>query len=229
MFFFSVEDELITSYAPKAVAAGKAEGDGRLTSSSAHRAAGQAQRIAEGASLQIHRNTWRYNKLVEHQRELVLEHRDRVLHTDAAVQAFTVRYPDRVAELAGSAGQETLTRASRQIVLYHLDRAWADHLAMLGDIREGIHLRALGQGPNPFVASLDPLTEFHAEAVPLFRKLLADVEEKAAETFEKAAITSDGADLPALGLVRPTATWTYLVKDNPFGTIGERLARKLSR
>lgn len=36
---------------------------------------------------------------------------------------------------------------------------------MLADIREGIHLRALGHGPNPFIMALDPLAEFHSEAV----------------------------------------------------------------
>ena len=70
-----------------------------------------------------------------------------------------------------------LAAAARQIVLYHLDRGWADHLAVLAEIREGIHLRALGHGPNPFVMALDPLAEFHREAVALFTRLLDQVEE----------------------------------------------------
>src|SRR5258708_30672741 len=39
-----------------------------------------------------------------------------------------------------------------------LDRKWADHLRYLADVREGIHLRALGRG-------LSPLDEFHKEAI----------------------------------------------------------------
>ena len=105
-----------------------------------------------------------------------------------------------------------LAEAARQIVLYHLDRGWADHLAVLAEIREGIHLRALGHGPNPFIMALDPLAEFHAEAVKLFARLLDQVEERSAETFQTAAITAAGVDLDAAGLKRPTATWTYLVQ-----------------
>jgi preprotein translocase subunit SecA len=122
-----------------------------------------------------------------------------------------------------------LAGAARQIVLNHLDRGWADYLGVLAGIREGIHLRALGHGPNPFIMALDPLTEFHREAVGLFTRLLDQVEERSAETFQTAAITNAGVDLSAAGLKRPTATWTYLVQDNPFGTGLDRALRRLGR
>lgn len=122
-----------------------------------------------------------------------------------------------------------LAGAARTIVLYHLDRGWADHLAVLAEIREGIHLRALGQGPNPFGMSLDPLAEFHAEAVKLFARLLDQVQDRSAETFRTAAITGAGIDLDAAGLKRPTATWTYVVRDNPFGTPLDRALGQLAR
>jgi len=41
-------------------------------------------------------------------------------------------------------------------------------------------------------------------------------------------ITVAGADLDAAGLKRPSATWTYLVQDNPFGTVLDRALRRLS-
>jgi preprotein translocase subunit SecA len=99
---------------------------------------------------------------------------------------------------------------------------------VLAGIREGIHLRALGHGPNPFIMALDPLAEFHREAVALFGRLLDEVEERSAETFRTATITADGVDLDAAGLKRPSATWTYLVQDNPFGTGLDRALRRLS-
>ena len=112
-------------------------------------------------------------------------------------------------------------------MLYHLDRGWADHLAVLADIREGIHLRALGSGALGM--SRDPLTDFHAEAVKLFESLLDQVQEQSAETFETAPITAAGVDLDAADLKRPTATWTYVVQDNPFGTEFDRALRRLAR
>ena len=65
-------------------------------------------------------------------------------------------------------------------MLYHLDRGWADHLAYLADIRESIHLRALGHQ--------NPLDEFHRMAVDAFASLAADAIEAAQQTFETANV-----------------------------------------
>jgi preprotein translocase subunit SecA len=227
VFFVSMEDELVTGYAPDAAPPRGVADDGRVSDAAAHRAVAHAQRVAEGANLQIHRNSWRYSKLVDDQRDIVLKHRTRMLTTDAALQALAARCPDRHAELAGTVEASVLAAAARQIVLYHLDRGWTDQLAELAEIREGIHLRALGHGPNPFIMSLDPLAEFHAEAVKLFARLFDQVEEASAETFQTAEITAEGVDLDSAGLKRPSATWTYLVQDNPFGTDVDRALRRL--
>jgi preprotein translocase subunit SecA len=230
VFFVSFEDDLITSFAPEAEPPQDVAPDGRVRDARADAVVTHAQRVADGANLQIHRNTYRYNKLVEDQRRVVLTHRDRLLRGDAALVALGGRRPERFDELADSVDEDVLAGAARTIVLYHLDRGWADHLAALADIREGIHLRAFGQGPNPFGMSLDPVAEFQAEAVKLFASLLDEVEESSAETFATATITGAGVDLDAAGLRRPSATWTYVVRDNPFdtslsGALG-RLARR---
>jgi preprotein translocase subunit SecA len=222
VFFASMEDQLVEHYAPDAAAPRAVAADGSVDDPGAHWTMDHAQRVAEGANLEIHRNTWRYSQLVEDQRRLVLEQRNRVLTTGAALQSLARRCPQRYAELSATAGPEVLDDAARQIVLYHLDRGWADHLAALAGVREGIHLRALGRG-------LNPLNEFHREAVTLFSRLLRDVEERSAETFQTVPITDSGADLGAVGLKRPTATWTYLVQDNPFGTDIDRALRRVGR
>jgi preprotein translocase subunit SecA len=225
VFLISMEDQLVTSHVPDAGRPREADADGRLTDRRAGHTIRHAQRVAEGEQLEIHRNTWRYNHLIEHQRKLILQHRDRVLRTDAALRSLAARCPDRYQELRGAVDEPVLVLAARQIVLYHLDRAWVDHLAMLAYIREGIHLRALGFSPSPFIISLDPLAEFHAEAVPLYYRLLRQVPEESAQTFQTVTITAEGADLAGAGLRRPTATWTYLVRDNPFGSVGDRVLR----
>ena len=144
-----------------------------------------------------------------------------MLRTDAALRALARQSPDRAEALAATVPDEVLVDAARQITLWHLDRAWADHLSYLADLREGIHLRALGRG-------LNPLDEFHKEAVRAFSGLLAAVEEHSVESFETVPITADGADLTGAGLRRPTATWTYLVQDNPFGTDIDRALRSVA-
>jgi preprotein translocase subunit SecA len=222
VFFASMQDELVTRYAPDADPPAAAAEDGSITDATAHETVAHAQRVAEGVSLELHRNTWRYNELIEVQRGNVLEQRDRVLSTDAALRAFARRCPDRFAELSAIASEDVLADAARQITLWHLDRAWADHLGFLANLREGIHLRALGRG-------LNPLDEFHKESVRVFSGLLQEVEEQSAESFETVPITAEGADLSAAGLKRPTSTWTYLVQDNPFGTDIDRALRSVGR
>jgi preprotein translocase subunit SecA len=222
VFFVSMRDELVTQYVPDARPPAATAEDGGTADPGAIETVAHAQRIAEGVSLEIHRNTWRYSKLIDTQRGIVMEQRDRVLRTDAALRALARRCPGRFAELGAVAGEDVLTTAARQITLWHLDRAWADHLTYLADLREGIYLRALGHG-------LNPLDEFHKEAVRVFSGLFKEVEERSAESFETVPVTADGADLEAAGLKRPTATWTYLVQDNPFGTDIDRALRSVGR
>jgi preprotein translocase subunit SecA len=111
--------------------------------------------------------------------------------------------------------------AARSIALFHLDRLWADHLAYLSDVREGVHLRAL--------AKLDPLDEFHRAAVPAFAQLMSDADERTVATFDEVDITRPGWDLAEAGVVRPSATWTYMVHDNPFGSEMERFFAAAAR
>jgi preprotein translocase subunit SecA len=222
VFFTSLQDELVARYAPEDGVPGATSKDGSLQDPAAHETIGHAQRVAEGVSLEIHRTTWQYSKLVDDQRHIVLAQRDRVLRTDAALRALARRCPDRFAELSILASDDVLVDTARQITLWHLDRGWADHLAHLADVREGIHLRALGRG-------LSPLDEFHKEAIRVFSGLLGAVEDQIAETFETVPVTAEGADLGATGLKRPSATWTYLVKDNPFGTDIDRAVRSVAR
>ena len=106
-----------------------------------------------------------------------------------------------------SLSEEQLERICRQIMLYHLDRGWADHLAYLSDIRESIHLRALGHQK--------PIDEFHRMAVDAFASLAADAIEAAQQTFETANVLDEEHGLDLSKLARPTSTWTYMVHDNP--------------
>jgi preprotein translocase subunit SecA len=222
VFFTSFEDELVVKYAPEARAPAATSADGSLQEPAAHETVGHAQRVAEGVSLEIHRTTWSYSKLVDEQRNIVLAQRDRVLRTDAALRALARRCPDRFAEMSAVLSDDLLVDVARQITLWHLDREWADHLGYLADLREGIHLRALGRG-------LSPLSEFHKEAIRAFSGLLAAAEDRVAETFETVPLTADGVDLGGAGLKRPSATWTYLVQENPMGTDIDRALRSVAR
>ncbi|WP_436494113.1 accessory Sec system translocase SecA2 [Actinokineospora sp. HUAS TT18] len=215
--YASLADELVTQYAPDAAAGSDPDDDGRLDDATAQRFIEHAQRVAEGVHLDIHRNTWRYTRLIEHQRGLVLAYRDDVLRTDLAAEQLKERCPDRWAAL--DVDDEVLGKVARQILLYHLDDRWTHHLAFLSDVRETIHLRAL--------ARETPIDEFHRAAIGEFKGIMKEIGERAGETFEEAEITADGIDLAAAGLRRPTSTWTYLVHDNPFDSDAEQALQRV--
>ncbi|GIG87399.1 protein translocase subunit SecA [Plantactinospora endophytica] len=217
VFFVSLEDNLVIRHAPDAIPPSpRMNADGLVTDEQVDFAIEHAQRIAEGVNHEIHRNTWRYSVVIEQQRKALAERRERLLTSEVAAQMLTERFPDRAKEM----DEELLSRVGRSIALYHLDRLWAHHLAELSEVREGVHLRALGR--------LDPLDEFHRSAVPAFNALVPEIETRTVETFEENEFDEDwqpGGD----ELVRPSATWTYLVHDNPFGSELDRLIAAVGR
>jgi preprotein translocase subunit SecA len=118
-------------------------------------------------------------------------------------------------------GQQVLRDVEKQITLFQIDRCWADHLARVAEIRENIHLRAL--------ANLDPLDEFHKAVGREFADLLERIDEQILTTFRSAQIDKDGLKLDGEGLRGPSSTWTYMISDNPFGDVLQRLFRGLKR
>jgi preprotein translocase subunit SecA len=207
VFFASWEDDVVVANLEQQKLPMQTDEDGRIVHEKAAQLLGHAQRVAEGKLLDVHANTWRYNQLVAQQRSIISERREKLLRTDTARQELAERSPKRYELLLEEIGEERLERICRLIMLYHLDRGWADHQAYLSDIRESIHLRALGRQ--------NPLDEFHRLAVDAFGSLAADAIEAAQQTFETANVTEDEPGLDLSKLARPTSTWTYMIHDNP--------------
>ncbi|MCX5064714.1 accessory Sec system translocase SecA2 [Micromonospora lupini] len=217
VFFVSLEDDLVVRHAADAVPASpRMNADGLVTDEQVDYAVEHAQRVAEGVNHEIHRNTWRYSVVIEQQRIALAARRERLLTSDVAALMLLDKVPDK----AGEMDEDLLARVARSIALFHLDRLWAEHLAELSEVREGVHLRALGR--------LDPLDEFHRAAVPAFNNLVPEIEARTIATFTETEFDEDWT--PEDGtLIRPTATWTYLVHDNPFGSELDRLIASIGR
>ncbi|MBQ1012367.1 accessory Sec system translocase SecA2 [Micromonospora sp. M51] len=217
VFFVSLEDDLVVRHAADSVPASpRMNADGLVTDDQVDYAVEHAQRVAEGVNHEIHRNTWRYSVVIEQQRKALAARRERLLTSDVAAVMLLEKEPEK----AGEMDEDLLARAARSIALYHLDRLWAEHLAELSEVREGVHLRALGR--------LDPLDEFHRAAVPAFNDLIPEIEARTIATFNETEFDEDWQ--PDDGtLVRPTATWTYLVHDHPFGSELDRLIASIGR
>jgi preprotein translocase subunit SecA len=205
--FSSWEDDVVVAHLEAGKLPTETDEDGKIVNPKAAGLLDHAQRVAEGALLDVHANTWRYNQLIAQQRAIIVERRDTLLRTASAREELKARSPERYEELAEELSEQRLETTCRLIMLYHLDRGWADHQAYLADIRESIHLRALGRQ--------NPLDEFHRMAVDAFASLAADAIEAAQQTFETANVLEEEPGLDLSKLARPTSTWTYMIHDNP--------------
>jgi len=264
VFFSSLEDPLVTRNLSFKRDPESSEPDGSMGSRGVELIE-QAQRVAEGVMLELHANTWRYNTLVNQQRDIIVARRMALLRTDEALTDLAelepVRYqslldghlpapakaeqkdaeqkdaeaPDGVdaadvtaaddgADLDGISDfgpvtekveKPVLAQAAREIMLFHLDRAWSDHLAYVSDVRSSIHLRAIGRE--------SPLDEFHRLILAEYTRLPAEAIAAARKTFRAATITNDGVDLGSAGEHRATSTWTYMVHDNLFSSGGAKM------
>ncbi len=205
LFFVSDTDPLIVR-----------GGDGLTAADVEH-----AQRIAEGEATELRRITWQYNQQLQAQRRQVLDRRERLLTGDHAADQLAAAAPERWAELPDTITAEVRTQAARQLLLACLDRRWSDHLALAEHVREGIHFRSIGRE--------NPLHAFNREIADAYRGFADRVLEDAVEAFADAVITEDGIELTGAGAERPSATWTYLVSDNPFGTPEDQLLAAAGR
>jgi preprotein translocase subunit SecA len=172
----------------------------------------RAQRIIEGQNFEIRKTLWRYAAMVEEQRAEMCERREDLLCGAAEAAVCAQGAPAHHAELARAAGADEVRRAERRLTLILLDRRWSNHLALIDDIREGIHLQRYG-GRNP-------LTEFQRQIIDAYAAMMEGLRDEVVETFTR--LRADGAtiDLERAGLRGPSSTWTYLINDNPFSSFG---------
>ncbi|WP_223881334.1 accessory Sec system translocase SecA2 [Nesterenkonia ebinurensis] len=179
------------------------------------------QAIAEGLRTDRHRATWTYNRAIAAQRATVLAHRATAIRSQAADERLHELIPEHIERLQDSCGPAPVAATVRDAALYYLDEHWVTHLALLQEIRDGIHLRAL--------AGQKPSDEFHRIALREFHGFFGRTYRDAADFIETLTAEDIGGDLEALGLRRPSATWTYMITDDPFGSPGDRFARHVGR
>lgn len=216
LFFVSLEDDVVVVGGAGEEVTARPAADGSIESKRIRDWIEHCQRVTEGQLLEIHSQTWKYNKLLANQRDIIDKRRAELLDTDRAWQEIFERSA-RATLLDKELPRDTLVRAAREIMLYHLDLGWSDHLALMDDVRESIHLRA--------IARETPIDEFHRIAVREFKELAQRAVDNAVDTFNEVPIDADGAHLEEQGLARPSATWTYMVSDNPLAGSGNSLLR----
>jgi preprotein translocase subunit SecA len=150
------------------------------------------QRIAEGQNLEIRRFLHKYESVIEGQRQKIQQRRKALL---------TGEIP-------------ALSELERIVSLRAIDDLWADYLATITDLREGVQWLSWG--------GRDPLHEYLTSVDALFTRLEEQLDAEIAKRIDEAE--EFGPDPSQRG-----ATWTYLTTDQPFGTSTEQIMRGLMR
>jgi preprotein translocase subunit SecA len=208
-FFVSLEDELFVRYGIQGVIPTRflQKFATPIDSPIVEREVARAQRIVEGQNLEIRRTLARYAAVVEQQHDLIVERRYSIL-TGEDAPGIWLRTTEPGAALVAAVGERAVVDAERTVTLACIDRAWRDHLAFCADLREGIHLVRLG--------GQDPLTAFTSEAIQAFSTIDEAIDEAVGAALSKVRIVDGRVDLTSTGITAPSATWTYLVNDDPF-------------
>ena len=165
-----------------------------------------AQRVVEGRNFDIRQALRSYSHIVELQRRIVYKERRRLLMGEERSEILRKRVPELYERVCGLVGIEAAVDLERRLNLYALDRCWADHLATAAEIRDGIHLVAIG--------GLSPVEEFQKRVAQSFEHTRHSVEDRIIERFTTLEVTADGINLDAVGLRGPASTWTYLMQDD---------------
>ncbi|MBS1877634.1 MAG: accessory Sec system translocase SecA2 [Acidobacteria bacterium] len=106
---------------------------------------------------------------------------------------------------------EPMSELERRITLIKIDDLWSDYLAAIAELKGGIHWESW--------AGKDPLHTFLTRANEIYDEVCERIAEEVRETLEQpsGAAIEDAFDR--------SATWTYLINDQPFGTLAERWAK----
>ena len=154
-------------------------------------------------------------KMVEEQRQMMSQQRGSLLCDDDGPSICAEAAPDHYEALGRAVGADHLRLTERRLALVLLDRRWSDHLALIDDIREGIHLQRYG--------GRLPLTEFQRQIIDAYAAMMEGLREDVVETFTRLRAEGGTIDPERAGLRGPTSTWTYLVNDNPLPSFALQL------
>jgi preprotein translocase subunit SecA len=209
-FFVSLEDEVLVRYGIQTLIPARfrpARSDDPIESPVVRREIARAQRIVEGQNMEIRRTLGHYAAVLEEQQRRMLDRRQALLTGDE-LPAVWEGEPERRAALTRAAGEHAVIDAERTVTLACIDRAWRDHLAFCADLREGIHLVRLG--------GQDPLTVYTTQAIKAFSTIEDAIDEAVRKALGTVRVAEGAIDLTDAGIKAPSATWTYLVNDDPF-------------
>jgi len=209
-FFISLEDEIMVRYGIDETLPERhrRRTDEALDDPMVRHRINAAQRTIEGQNMDLRKMLWAFSSYTEEQRRHIREMREELLSRDLQTSLWSEARPERFAELVNTFGPDRANQLERTVSLNCIDQLWADYIGYTGELRERIHIVRL--------ANKGPFDEFVRESSVAYQDLLDQIDDRIVEVFDRMEISEEGIDLERLGIRRPSATWTYLIDDDPF-------------
>lgn len=207
-FFISLEDDLLKRYGIRKLIPEKfypEKSDAPIENKIIKLKVAGAQRIVQGQNFDIRKTLCKYSDIIEQQRRIIYRRRQALLMNVSKPGLFKAKLSYRYMQLCQVASEEILEEAERKVMLYHINKCWAEYLSYISYIRESAHLYNIG--------GKVPLDEFNKAAIEAFDNLLKVIEERVIDTLNSIEIGENGIDMEKEGLRSPSSTWTYIVDD----------------
>ncbi len=166
------------------------------------------QRIIEGQNFEIRKTLCKYSDIIEQQRKIIFNLRREILNGTPEQNFLEESEPDLCKSIRDKLGDHKLEELERNLTLLVIDQCWAEYLEYISCIRDGIHLVIIG--------GKDPFEEYLREVIEAFGELRENIKKETINVFRSIKVTGTGIDPGRKELKGPSATWTYLVNDNPF-------------
>jgi preprotein translocase subunit SecA len=207
-FFISLEDALMRRFGICDALEGKMpEGE----------AIEHVQRFIEGQNLDIRKTLLKYEQIIESQRQIIQTRRSEA-QMGVGQYRLETQAPELYDGLAKEMGSERLAKLEQSIVLTTIDESWSDYLAEIAELRSGIHWISYG--------GKDPLSEYLHEVMNRFEALVSSIDELVLNAFSDLQLDEKGEWI-GMSRIDRGATWTYVVNDQPFGTMDARVMKGL--
>lgn len=140
-----------------------------------------AQSKIEGFHFDARKHTLEYDDVMNHQRKVIYERRQKMLHSDKdginkLLENLILRKPEMeniILEKKEKLGDDAFLETVRRISLYTTDALWMEHLEAMDYLRSSVNLRAYGQR--------EPIVEYKKEGLMMFKEM--------EETFKDQAIS----------------------------------------
>ncbi|MFA6257559.1 MAG: preprotein translocase subunit SecA [Candidatus Paceibacterota bacterium] len=130
-----------------------------------------AQAKIEGFHFDARKNTLEYDDVMNHQRKIIYERRQKMLRADKTeievllknISVTREGFDKILEEKRTKLGDEAFFETARRIAFYANDMLWMEHLEAMDYLRSSVNLRAYGQR--------EPIVEYKKDGLAMFKEM----------------------------------------------------------